>query len=335
MPYYNAHIRSPPSDLDPRSEDPPSPNTEEVSHRKWSRRGSRLQCSLPPRQSLDNDEEFITSANKYPSDDGACDFPGWRRLHTTYPRSPQAWVNAVHSALLFLPNFALSVRSQFGHDCTVRVADMEEGSLENPSASYRGNVPRDGATTHHAHAMIPPLMARWLGRPLTARADPTASSRIRGVLGWAVPPISAHKIGSSARSMTGLVKRVMPSGSGVSTPGGGTGLRAREVGGPASILAQHVIFLFFFFFFFFSILFSLLFFRFQIWMQILVVNFSLRLHVPIKLPAWRDILIYIYSSLYCILFSFFLLFSFLFHLQILSFKLGFTPNFNIIFSLSL
>jgi hypothetical protein len=52
-------------------------------------------------------------------------------------------VDAMHSTLPLLLNSAFSVRSQFGHNCTVRVADMEEGSPKNPGASYRGKALRD------------------------------------------------------------------------------------------------------------------------------------------------------------------------------------------------
>jgi hypothetical protein len=70
------------------------------------------------------------------------------------------------------------------------------------------------------------------------------------------------------------------------------------------VVAQHVISFPFSFFLFCFILF--LFFRFSNLNSSFIVNF-----VDVKFPAWRSILIYIYSSLYCILFSF--SFSFLFY----------------------
>jgi hypothetical protein len=183
--------------------------------------GSQPRCSPFPRWSSDVDEELHTGVVKSPPDDGAYDFPGWWRLHATFLRSPQTRVNAVHSALPLLPTSALSVLSQCGHDCTVRVADMEEGSPENPVASYRGIALRDWATTRHSHVVIPPLTVRWLGRSLTTLAHPEASPRTRGVLRWAILSTWAHESGSGARNMVELVKRWMPCGSGMSALGGG------------------------------------------------------------------------------------------------------------------
>jgi hypothetical protein len=59
-----------------------------------------------------------------------------------------------------------------------------------------------------------------------------------------------------------------------------------------------------------------------------VVNFVLGLIVQFKNTSMERIYLFIY--LFFILYIIFLLLSLLFHLQILDFKLGFNPNFNII-----
>jgi hypothetical protein len=63
----------------------------------------RPRWSPLPRWSSDYGEELHTSVVKFPLDDGACEFLGWRRPYMTPMWSPQAWVDATLDVLPLLP----------------------------------------------------------------------------------------------------------------------------------------------------------------------------------------------------------------------------------------